>query len=152
MVYKIYICLLFLSQNFRMPQALIAKIIIVSAFSLDVIVGGGRYQFFLDIHDMLDSSWIHSKYNVIGTAIQCASLCYRQREKCAYFGYKGDTCYLLKDTVDRNFCSQEDCTDSGMKVFKVKQLIYCSDYNFLFSFYLTIHLNMLLNLCSSFIL
>ena len=134
-IYLCIICYLFLFcrisvfsvTGFTMPQGLIIKIIIVLASSFDVIVEGERHQFFLDIYDMLDSSWIQSKYNVVGTTVQCASLCYRQRDKCAYFGYKEATCYLLKDTVDRNVCSKEDCTDSGMKVFKVNKFFYYSD-------------------------
>lgn len=96
--------------------------------------GGEHFQFFLDIYDKLDPAWVYFEHRSINTKVKCASLCYQDEQNCAYFGYKAKSCYLLMDTVDQSSCSKEDCSNEGMKVYKVRGIYTYKNKNIQISY------------------
>lgn len=70
--------------------------------------------------EKLDPSWVVSEceQEICNSRIKCAALCYQQHPSCYYWGYNG-TCYILKDSLDQETCSEENCTSPGMRIYKV---------------------------------
>lgn len=95
--------------------------LILTMYTQHHIANGIRDTYRCDFIDTFDPDWVDYEHYESLTRIECGTLCYERRWSCMYWGYNG-SCYLLKNSVDKDKCSKEDCSSPGMKIYKVLYL------------------------------